>query len=112
MPIYADETSEFNEDILLQLSNPSPGFYINPNGTLATITIIDDDPPAGAADREWNPDQVPFTTPAYNQTPGANGTVENVLVQPDGKSIIVGEFTAYDAASRHGIARRNIVLGA
>jgi uncharacterized delta-60 repeat protein len=38
---------------------------------------------------------------------GANGTVHTILLQPDGKVIIGGEFTSYNGTTRNRIARLN-----
>ncbi|MCX6903469.1 MAG: delta-60 repeat domain-containing protein, partial [Verrucomicrobia bacterium] len=73
----------------------------------ATITILYDDPPAGALDREWNPDKVPYTTPPFNGAPGANGQVYSVATQPDGKTVLGGDFTSVNAIVRNRVARMN-----
>ncbi|MCF8459671.1 MAG: T9SS type A sorting domain-containing protein [Flavobacteriales bacterium] len=39
---------------------------------------------------------------------GANGTVETTIIQPDGKIIIGGSFTSYNATPRNRIARLNV----
>src|SRR5262249_42046968 len=85
--------------------NPPP----NPESHISTVTVLYDDQPAGAADREGNPDDVKFTPDqAYNQTPGANGSVKAVAVQEDQKTVIVGDFTAYNTKPRNGVARLNL----
>ena len=38
---------------------------------------------------------------------GANNRVKSIIIQPDGKIIIVGYFTLYDGTSRNHIARLN-----
>jgi len=43
----------------------------------------------------------------FNPGLGANETVETCLLQPDGKIVISGSFTAYNWAPRNGIARLN-----
>jgi len=45
-------------------------------------------------DREWNPDKVPYTIPPFNSAPGANGQVYGVAIQPDGKTVLGGDFTS------------------
>ncbi|MDB6033881.1 MAG: hypothetical protein JWM16_4219 [Verrucomicrobiales bacterium] len=106
IPVLNDSDVEFNEDILVELRNPSPPWHLGINSS-ARVTILNDDQPAGAVDREWNPEQVPSTTPAYNETPGANGMVNGIAVQADQKTLIGGSFTAYNAAARRGVARIN-----
>ncbi len=102
--ILDDPAVEFNEDILVRLHDPKDRGIIH--GT-ATVTILYDEPPAGALDREWNPDNVAGTLPPFNQTPGANGVVHSVAVQPDGKTVLGGDFTAVNSVHRNRIARMN-----
>jgi uncharacterized delta-60 repeat protein len=105
--ITNDPAVEFNEDISVQLEwlggNEPPVGQVSS----ALITILFDDQPAGALDREWNPDFVNTTLPRYNLTPGANNIVRALVVQPDQKSIIGGDFTAYNSFPRNRIARIN-----
>lgn len=42
---------------------------------------------------------------SFNITTGANGTVKTIAVQPDGKALIGGNFSAYQYISRNRIAR-------
>ncbi len=100
-----DPTVEFNEDIQLQLTNPDNNHTIG--NALANVTIMYDDQPAGQADREWNPELISTTQPPFNNTPGANNTVSAVAVQVDGRTILVGDFTAVNSVSRFRIARMN-----
>ncbi len=105
--ITNDSAPEFNEDIYVEIipvpSNPG----VNPLASDAVVTILYDDQPAGIADREWNPWFVTYTTPPLNRTPGANNNVNAVVVTEDGKSIIGGDFTAYNSATRNRIAQLN-----
>lgn len=114
--ISNDTRVEFNEDLLLQLyfngstpDNPPAetdrtlGFIQN-----CVLTILFDDQPAGAVDRNHNPDFNANTDPAYNQHPGANATVFTTLRQPDGKTLLGGSFTGYNTKPRNRIARANI----
>ncbi|MDB6034285.1 MAG: hypothetical protein JWM16_4623 [Verrucomicrobiales bacterium] len=111
--IQNDNMVEFDEDIFLELREPHPNpseggpYHLGPNPT-ATVTILYDDQPAGAADRDWNPPNVSFTIPPFNATPGANGPVYAVAVQPDQKTLIGGDFTGYNAEFRNRIARINV----
>ena len=107
-----DTLVEFNEDIPLWMTDwigKNDGKYPPPNplGEYATITILYDDPPPGALDREWNPDKVPYTIPPFNSAPGANGQVYSVATQPDGKTVLGGDFTSVNAIVRNRVARMN-----
>jgi len=104
--ITDDSLVEFNEDIPIYLYN-SRGAPINPLADYCTVTILYDDQPPGAADRDWNPDRVPYTTPPFNLAPGANGPVNSVAVQRDNKTVIGGDFTAVNTIPRNRIARFN-----
>lgn len=100
-----DPTVEFNEDIMFVLGG-IPGATtrpVNPYGRIATLTILNDDQPAGAVDREWNPFNV--TQGSFNQTPGANFNVRAVAIQPDGKCVLAGDFTAVNGDPIPRIAR-------
>ena len=126
IPILDDNLVEFNEDIFIQFDQnlpanaPSGGVYGNVSS--CTLTVLFDnrlasladtagnwpsgEQPAGALDRGHNPDNWPTTPPAnQNQHPGANGTVYAVAVQSDAKTLIAGEFTAYNTTARNSIAR-------
>jgi uncharacterized delta-60 repeat protein len=50
-----------------------------------------------------NPNGVPDTT--FKSSAGPNGKVNATVVQPDGKTLIAGEFTEINGVSRNGIAR-------
>jgi uncharacterized delta-60 repeat protein len=104
--LIPDNTVEFNEDIqvlLVRVPN-QPGLGANPE---ARITILNDDQPAGALDRSWNPDLVEFTTPRFNAAPGANGNVLGMAIQNGSNTVIVGEFTSYNSFPCGRIARIN-----
>jgi uncharacterized delta-60 repeat protein len=45
---------------------------------------------------------------SFNINSGANDRVNNITIQPDGKIIIGGYFTAYNGVSRNYIARLNV----
>ncbi|MGC8744193.1 MAG: Calx-beta domain-containing protein, partial [Verrucomicrobiia bacterium] len=101
-----DTLVEFNEDIPIYLYDAN-GRPINNLARYCTVTILYDDQPPGAADRDWNPDRVPYTTPPFNLAPGANGPVNSVAVQRDNKTVIGGDFTAVNTTPRNRIARFN-----
>ncbi|MCL5097864.1 MAG: hypothetical protein M1608_10145, partial [Candidatus Omnitrophica bacterium] len=134
--ITDDSDLEFNEDFQVTLlnstakisvavtnltieTNDTGGFVTNsvvetndvplPLGkvNVATITILPDDTPPGGADPEYNPEMSKVTSPPYNPTPGANNTVYALEIQPDGKAIIGGDFTAVNAVTRNRVARLN-----
>jgi len=108
IPIADDDFVEFNEDILVFLEQPTPTDPpIGANGS-AIVTILDNDQPAGALDRDWNPDNVAFTTPRFNEAPGANNIVRAVAVQADQRTLLGGDFTAYNSTPRNGITRVNL----
>jgi uncharacterized delta-60 repeat protein len=78
----------------------------------ATVTILfNGDPaypqPAGAIDQTYNPDNDPNTFPPLLSNPGALQTVFAVALQPDGKTVIGGEFTSVNATPINHIARLN-----
>lgn len=103
-----DTEVEFNEDLFLELRQISGNPPVHSFGFLANLSVLHDDQPAGALDREWNPDRVPETVDVSdNRTPGANNTVRGVAVQSDLKAIIGGDFTKYNANDRDHIARIN-----
>jgi uncharacterized delta-60 repeat protein len=106
--ITNDNTVEFNEDVRFDMVHidGNAGYSEGPNFE-ATATILFDDQPAGAADREWNPEGVYYTQPSFNSTPGANNVVSGVALQDDGRPVIVGDFTAYNGIARNRIARLN-----
>ncbi len=105
--ILDDDVVEFNEDLRIRLiaqggQNPGLGF-----NSVANIKILYQENPAGSLDREWNRDNVSTTTPRFNPAPGANNPVRAVAVQLDNRTVIGGDFTAYNSAPRNRIARVN-----
>ncbi len=64
--------------------------------------------PAGAADLTWNRDRSGLIfdpNPPYNFAPGANNRVNATVVQPDGRLVLGGDFTAVNTIERNRIAR-------
>jgi uncharacterized delta-60 repeat protein len=106
LTITNDSLVEFNEDIDVALNNPrvttaaatpDPGAEIGQLNR-ATVTILFEDQPAGAADRNWNSGGLGH--------PGADGgIVYAVAEQPNGYPIIAGSFTSYDQKPYNRIAR-------
>lgn len=110
LTINDDSRVEFNEDIFLELRRPNGCGDMVPLGNqiISSVTILQDDQPPGSLDREWNPNNVSGTPVPFNPLPGPNNTVRAVAVQPDGKSVIGGDFTAVNAIeSQNRIARLN-----
>jgi uncharacterized delta-60 repeat protein len=114
LDILDDELVEFNEDFVVILRNPSGKLDNDQDVVLGTgvirtvVTILYDEDPAGAVDREHNPDYVGRSEagrPPYNLMPGANNTVYAITVQPNGRAILGGDFTAYNTIPRNRIAR-------
>ena len=79
------------------------GNYLMPG--VCSVTIIDEDQPSGALDRTWNLDNVGSTVPPLNPLPGANNNVNAVIVDAAGRSVIGGDFIAYNSQSASRIAR-------
>src|SRR5439155_5775829 len=81
--ITNDDIVEFNEDIVMWLEYiDGQTYFPNPWMDQATLTIMYHDQPAGAVDREWNPDNIPETNPSFNKIPGANNVGYAVAAQP------------------------------
>ena len=101
-----DADVELAEDILVSLTPAANSPGVGPNPT-AVVTIVNDDLAAGELDPEWNPDNLASTTPRFNRTPGANSIVRALAVQADQKTILAGDFTAYNSVPRSHLARIN-----
>ncbi len=109
IPLIDDNEAEFNEDlevVLWKHGAETDGFVSSYAGD-CTITVVDNDQPAGASDVKFNPDSDPLTDPPYMTSPGANNTVQAVVTQPDGKIVLGGDFTAVNTLPRNKIARLN-----
>jgi uncharacterized delta-60 repeat protein/uncharacterized repeat protein (TIGR01451 family) len=112
IPITNDALVEFNEDLLVQLYFPvttEPPITERSLGNLNTcvLTIMFDDQPAGAVDRTHNPDFDNTTIPPQNAHPGADNSVYSIAIQPDGKTVIGGDFQAYNTVPINRIGRMN-----
>ena len=114
-----DTVTEFNEDFRIELYDVVNNATV-PVGTVGetTVTIMfdDEDPPAGSVDQFYNPDFALDLIPPVNgsiigteprEHPGteAQSQVNALVVQPDGNTVIGGNFTTYNGTQRHGIAR-------
>jgi uncharacterized delta-60 repeat protein/uncharacterized repeat protein (TIGR01451 family) len=118
IPITNYDRVDFNKDIYIELYYPPgnlPTDHIIGNVGTAVMTILFDDiggdaQPAGAIDRTYNPDNNANTDPPYNLTPGANGKVYAIAIQPsDGRAVLGGGFTAYNSnpSLRNHVVRVN-----
>ncbi len=123
--VFDDNVVELNEDILLTLmptssftgiTSPNPDVTTNGFGyglgslqncivTIVQEDIYNQEQPAGALDNTWNLANHRLTSPPNNSSPGANNVVFAVAVQPDQKTLLVGDFTAVNTATRNRIAR-------
>lgn len=93
--IKQDELIEDDETILLSLANPS-GSSVLGGIRRATLIIVNDD---------RRPTD--FGTVDTSGVVGANGPVYDILVQPDGKWLVGGEFSAIGSVARLRLARLN-----
>jgi uncharacterized delta-60 repeat protein/uncharacterized repeat protein (TIGR01451 family) len=112
-----DPLTEFSEDFHIFLYIEEDNRVIVPGTvceTKMTILFDDRDPPAGSVDQFHNPDRgvdmkPPVTTDPPNlDRPGADGTVFGLAIQPDGKTVIGGQFGSYNGVTRNGVARMNV----
>lgn len=108
---------QFDEDFTIEIyeedskGNPYPCGMVGQT----TVTILYDDNhlPAGSVDEYYNADfsynmagPVP-TTPPEMSHPGTDGEVDGLVVQPDNRTILVGDFNSYDGTTRNEIVRAN-----
>lgn len=111
IPIIDDKLPEFNEDLqiqLFQLAGHSTDCELGYMST-ANVTILFDDYPPGALDDTHNPDWDISTEPANNPVPGTDNQVYALAVHAnDNKTVIVGNFSTYNAYPRYGVARINL----
>lgn len=129
IPIINDNEVEFNEDMYLELFNPSQNAFLG-HQFYSTLTILADDfyyetptgsqddvsegfilgeQPAGAVDRYWNRDNevAEHVDPPFNPIPGANNTVRAVVPQADGKLLVGGDFQALNTVVLNRVGRFN-----
>ncbi len=116
--LYNNGLQQFNEDFQIDLytldsnGNPHPVGMVNQcNVTVGNAKDILAAlyPPAGAVDEFYNSD---YGADFWNSTdppdmahPGTDGEVYGLVVQPDGKAIVVGDFSTYDTYGMNNIAR-------
>jgi uncharacterized delta-60 repeat protein/uncharacterized repeat protein (TIGR01451 family) len=113
-----DPITEFNEDFHIFVYQVVMNNQIRPAGTVAetcvTILFDDQDPRAGSVDENHSADyglnMAPpvATVPPQLDHPGADGVVYGLAVQPDDKTVIVGDFSSYNTTTRNKIARMNL----
>lgn len=113
IPILASPDVNQNLDLFVELVpssdplSPSPSSYILGPQSTAILTIYSGDQPAGALDGNFNRDNDGGTSPPFNTGPGANNPVYALVVQPDQKTVIAGDFTSVNAQIRNRVARLN-----
>ena len=119
--VYDNGNPTFNKDLRLELYGLDPKGHPLQVGMVAecTVTILFDDlnPPAGSLDEFYNSDYntelalpvktIPRTSPADNPNPGTDGEVFGLGIQSDNKTIVAGDFSAYNGVGRNCIARLN-----
>jgi uncharacterized delta-60 repeat protein len=121
--VYNNGLQQFNEDFQINLynwdsyGNPfQVGMVNNCTVTILNASELDNNygtsninPPAGAVDELYNVDYGSQfwlnTDPPQMENPGADGVVYGLALQPDGKTIVVGDFFSYDLTGRNCIAR-------
>ena len=115
--VFDNGLQQFNEDFMITLYEVDSNGGTIPCGMVnqCTVTILaaDNHPPAGSVDENYNADfsynmVIPFpTVPPQMSHPGTDGEVYGLAVQPDNKTILVGDFFTYDLSGRNCIARAN-----
>lgn len=112
-----DVLTEFNEDFeifLYRIVDNRVRVMGMVNEACVTILFDDQDPPAGSVDQLHNADfgarmaPAVITTPPNQERPGADSVVYGLAVQPDNKTVIVGDFQSFNATPRNRIARLNL----
>ncbi len=92
-----DQLSESNETLTLTLSHPSPGVMLGTNSAVE-VTIVDNDRP-GTLDESF--DSGPGScTGSVRLRP-----VRAMVVQPDGRILVGGEFAGFNSMPGLGLAR-------
>jgi uncharacterized delta-60 repeat protein len=93
IPILDDGLVEGDETFTVQLSNPSASVGLGwwPN---AGVYILDNESPSAV-------------DPTFNPGAGSRSDIHALALQPDGKVIIAGQFTAFNNTNRSRIARLN-----
>jgi len=120
--VYDNGLQQFNEDFKISL------YDVDQYGNALQVGMVSDSsvtivnareyesgnnstrqifPPAGAVDELYNPDfGEQFWINANSLAhPGTDGEVYGLALQPDGNTVVVGNFFTYNGASRNNIAR-------
>ena len=109
-----DYLSSFNKDFNIVIFRNVNGADVSVgenNECHVTILCDDNNPPAGSVDEyqntDWGTKMVPpvATVPSDQNHPGTDGNVWALAVQPDGKTILAGEFASYNGTPSSCIAR-------
>jgi uncharacterized delta-60 repeat protein len=121
--VYNNGLQQFNEDFQVDIygtdANGNPiqvGMVNNCTVTILNASSLDGDngvsninPPAGAVDELYNADYGSDfflnTVPPQMAHPGTDGEIYGLAQQPDGNTIVVGNFFSYDQTARNCIAR-------
>jgi uncharacterized delta-60 repeat protein len=90
--IFDDSQVEGNETFQVVLSNPSGGAVLGIRDT-ATVTIVDTDFGAGSLDQTFTIGE------------GADGTVNSLALQPDGKILVGGDFSDFNLTGHPNLVR-------
>jgi uncharacterized delta-60 repeat protein len=108
--------TKFNRDFKVELyqmitvgSQSVPALAGMVGETTVTILFNDQHPPAGSVDEfynaDWNgdlavpPTLVPPTLPPNDDYPGVSGVVNSLLVLPNNKTLIAGDFLSYNGST-------------
>lgn len=107
IPVTELEASEYEDFILTFDPVVNAGASETRTATLSITSSDSDESPftvslTGVSDSPSAPGAPDL---AYN--PNANGLIRSVVIQPDGKAIVVGDFTNIVATTRNYIARLN-----
>ena len=117
--VYDNGLQQFNEDFQVSLygldSNGNPlqvGMVADCTVTILNAHDLDSSsgnllPPAGAVDELFNPDYASQFWSGFTPTahPGTDGIVNSMALQPDGNTILAGNFYTYNGDQRNCIAR-------
>ena len=119
--VYNTGNPTFNKDIRLDIyglnSKNHPVQVGMVNECTVTILFDDQNPPAGSVDELYNADyntdlslpvgDLPITSPADNPSPGTDGEVFSLALEPDNEALVAGDFSAYNGVGRNCLALLN-----
>lgn len=116
----ADPQPEHNKDVFVVIwrtrsldvppkTPPTIGTPANNYSTLdqgvASVTILDNDPPGGALQGSWNVANSFGTVPPNISLPGPNNFVYGIGLDTAGRGIVVGDFTDYNTVPVNRVVR-------